>query len=204
MKTPLPALALLLFLAAPASAQSLCVRGLVEKAPAISICVNNATHHFRCANLRLVSSAVNLVQYEGQVVEVCGPVTSLSNCRTMNVQTVTTPVDQLVISGTTGGRIPRGNVATFDLGVTPATFWVLLFSPARGWLDLGAPGVLLLDARFFVFSSGLLGGTGKATFPSQVPNDAALANVNLYFQPVFLVRPSFLPVMANVDCFQIQ
>jgi hypothetical protein len=204
MKTSLPALALLLFLTTSSSAQNLCVRGLVEKAPAISICINNATHYFRCANLRLVSSAVNLVQYEGQVVEVCGTVTSLSNCRTMSVQTVNTPVDQLVISGTTGGRIPRGNIATFDLGLTPATFWVLLFSPARGWNDLGAAGVMLLDPRFFVFGSGILDGTGKTTIPTQVPNDPALANVNLYFQPVFLPRPSFAPVLANSDCFLIQ
>jgi hypothetical protein len=204
MKLSLPSLALLLPLAAPAPAQVVCVRGLVEKAPAVSICANNASHQFRCSGLRLVgSSVINLTQYEGQVVEVCGTVVNVTTCRTMTVQAVRVPVDQLVISGPLNGKIARGNLAMFDLGVTPATLWIMLFSNGRGWLELGAPGVLLLPMRFLVFSSGILDGQGKASFSAQVPNDAALVGVEFHFQPVFVTR-SLVPSMGNSDCFQVQ
>ena len=189
--------------AATAPAQTICIRGLVEPAGP-STCFNAHSHMLRCANVKLRSSTVNLVQYEGQTVELCGSLVPAGTCRTLDVAAVNTPVDRLVITGPVAFRIPRGQIATFDIGITPARLWLNLMSPARGWTDLGAPGVLLLDPlRFFDFGSGVLDGTGRGGFQVQVPNDPVLVNASLYFQPVFVDLATLVPAMGNADCFTV-
>jgi hypothetical protein len=183
-------------------AQQVCVRGLVEAAGP-SICFAAHTHMFRCGNLKLQSQAIDLRQYQGQVVEACGTVSGQGSCRTMAVASVLTPVDQLVISGTTAFRIARGQIAQFDLGRTPGRFWVTLYSDRTGFTDLGL-GVFLLDpARYFPLTQGMLDGTGASMFQLPIPNDPSLVNAWFYFQPAFLELTTLTISMGNSDCFQI-
>ena len=186
-----------------AAQQNVCVRGLVERPPPFSFCVSQYTHEFRCANLKLVSNAINLTSFEGQVVEVCGPVTNSTVCRIMTVQSLVTPVDHLLISGPVGGRIGRGQPAQFDLGITPALFWIMLFSDRFGFIDTGGAGVFLLDPRFFPFADGFLDATGSARVASLVPSDPTLVGARLYFQPVFVDLATLRPATGNADCFEI-
>jgi hypothetical protein len=195
--------ALLVTAAVPAQ-QMACVRGLVERAPALSICNVRGTHYFRCQNLYLNSTTIDLTQFENQVVEVCGTVAGAGTCRLMSVGAVNSPVDQITIAGPVNGRIAQGSPVTFNLGVTPATPFVLLYSNRTGWLDTGSAGFLLIDTRFFVFATGILDGMGQASIAGQIPMDQSLVNLTLHFQPAMIDLTQFAPHLANADCFQIR
>lgn len=198
------ALLLVSALAASTAAQTVCVRGRVERASGISICAVRFTHRLQCPNLLLNSATVNLQSYEGQIVELCGTLSSLPPCRRLDVTSVNTTVDHLNLVGPVAYALPRGGIAQFDLGITPARLWLLFYSDGRGFTDLGATGVLQLGTRILYFADGFLDGAGQSSFQAQVPNDPALASVWLYFQPVFVDLATLQAALGNADCFQIQ
>jgi len=202
-RQPLAVVALLVAISTPLAAQQVCARGLVEKAPPFSICVTAATHVFRCPNLRLQSSTVDLNQYLGQIVEVCGTVRQVGACLDMTVTSVRAGVDGLAIAGLTNGQVRLGQPISFDIGLTPGTAWVLLYGAGRGWTSLGPIGMLQIASPFTLITNGVLGASGRTSIPFTIPNDPSLVNANVHFQNGFVDLRNGI-AMGNSDCFVIQ
>ena len=180
--------------------------GYLKKAPAMSTCMDNATHYFLCSNLRLRPAKgfnPGMPALENKWVRIEGKrAPSIPICPMVEVTKVTTVTERLEM----GDKVPLGGKLAFAVYGRVGSFAALLVSPYRNLLTLGGFGTLFLDlSKIINVGSALLPGSGKWAGTIPIPNDPVLQYRRFNFQPVLVVfKPSLTAVLANVSCLQIR
>ena len=174
-------LCLFALVAGQASAQ-VCVTGVIETAPAISVCQQRLTHRLSSTRVHLISSTIDLNRYLGQNVRVTGRDVGVT-CTVLDVSRVDPPPAELSWCGSGSTGCP------LKLKVCPAgvgRYWLFL-GLRVGFRPLGCGGSAPIDGSLLVqepiipLVGGNLGaGCGELTLP--VPLDNALVGVSLFFQ----------------------
>ena len=196
-------LALAVLLASPALAAQVrtAAYGLVKK-EGLSICATRATHVLDCSNLRLDAPSLDLVPCEGKYVRVEGVLRSSgSMCTTLTVD----KVQQAPEYGTASGTWKPGGTVQFTFFGLPGSLQVLFLSPGKpGFTPLGDLGLFYLKlALHFPLVFLPISGTGSSPWPLKIPNDPALAGLELVFQSGYVVMPQQTLLMANALCGKV-
>ena len=200
---PLLLLAALALSAAPLPAQLLRVKltGRVEKAGATP-CNPKATHQVACSKVLLVGGKVDLKGWEGRHADLRGTFSiDLKGCITVTVEEAVKAKVRTTTFALFGYR--RGATVsvttTAPTGAVVATF----FGMKPGFLPLGDYGTYLLDPLNsfpYYFTPSVV----VALQLWKIPNDPALAGLDILFQTAWLqATPSLDGGFLNPSCFRI-
>jgi len=193
-----------LFCVAPVRAQQpVCVSGLLEPVPGVTICQQGETHWFPEAGIYLRSNSVNWTPFVGRVVTVTGFAIGLT-CELLDVIQITDPAPTLlvqcgspmlgcpvkvVVSGPGMGLAFLA--ASTSSGIIP--FGCLSVNGLEGSLLLGLPAVIL--------SSGVT-GTGIFDLTFTIPSNNSLIGIGVWLQGAHAtIGPVGPLVLTNVQQF---
>ena len=179
------------------------IRSLLQPAPAASLCLDRATHVFRCAQVRMRSAAVDLTQFEGQVVEVEGDFVAVSrDCRILDVRSVHR-APQTLLTTATNFLIAVGQPLGFAMHGVPHDAWLQLAAGGNALIETPF-GALLLEARtLIVFDSGTFDANGFAASRLQVPVDPSLVGADFHWQNLTASAIRREINLSNSDCVTV-
>lgn len=191
---------LLAALATPLAAQSpLRMVGRLEPVPGPTICNQRLTHRLECTRIYLVSRAVDLNAWNGQIVDLEGVDRGLL-CTVIDVTRIQPAAGTLQMTGTPA----LGNTLLFTLS-GPGLSWnaaLLGSGPFYLPIDLSL-GTLFLAPPLYLLAGGASGGS--AQFAVQIPVDPTLIGYEAFLQSVHqTIGPIGPPFLGNPICFAIR
>jgi hypothetical protein len=187
-------------LATPLAAQSpLRMVGRLEPVPGPTICNQRLTHRLECTRIYLVSRAIDLNAWSGQIVDLEGVDRGLL-CTVIDVTRIQPAAGTLQVAGTP----VLGGTLSFTLS-GPGLSWNGAFlgsGPLFLPIDLSL-GTLFVAPPFFLLAGGASGGS--AQFAVQIPVDPMLIGYEAFLQSVHqTIGPIGPPFLGNPICFAIR
>jgi hypothetical protein len=178
-----PAALLVLGAASFASAQTVTLRGKVEDVGTQFV--------LDCTPVTLVSGGANLAAVLGQDVEAVGTVIGPN---LFSVTSVTPVTDVMEL----GGNMQLGGKAKIEVTGPVGQVVKIYAALDDAFLTVKKMGLFLDTASLSFLLQGTIPGTGKLEVTLTVPNDPALAGVDVFVQVVRLQAGGFQ--LGNSDC----
>ena len=163
--------------------QPVCITGLLEPVPLVTICMQGETHSLAGTGVYLKSGAVDLTSFEGRVVTVTGVPIGVT-CYVLDVSQVVDPAPVVLSSC---GSPTLGCTYRLALRGPGLGFGMLAASLASGLLHFacqgaqGVQGSLLLDPSVELISSGTT-PAGVSFTDLSIPNSPQLIGLQVRFQ----------------------
>ncbi|MBK9386832.1 MAG: hypothetical protein IPN34_18615 [Planctomycetes bacterium] len=173
--------------------------GRLEAINGPTICNQRLTHRLECTRVYLVSRAVDLSLWTGQVVDLQGVDRGLL-CTVIDVTQVQPASGHLAFSG----NPTLGSTLTFTLTGPGMSFNAALLGsgPLYMPIDLSL-GTLLVAPPIYLLGGGA--SIGSAQFSVQIPVDPTLSGYEAYVQSIHqTLGPVGPPFLGNAVCFAIR
>jgi hypothetical protein len=187
-------------LAAPLSAQNpLRVVGRLEAVNGPTICNQRLTHRIECTRVYLVSRAIDLTAWTGQIADIQGIDRGLI-CTVIDVTQIQPAAGTLTVTGTPA----LGSTLTFTLTGPGMSFNAALLGSGPLFMpfDLSL-GTLFIAPPLYVLAAGA--SSGSAQFSLTLPIDPMLIGYEAFLQSLHQpIGPVGPPLFGNPLCFAIR